>query len=35
MIVEEEQQGQERAAYGKAVLKELSQKLSQAFGKGF
>ncbi len=35
MIVEYEQQGQERAAYGKQVLKELSQKLTQQFGKGF
>ncbi|MGV3538627.1 MAG: PDDEXK nuclease domain-containing protein [Rufibacter sp.] len=35
IIVEEEQQGKERAAYGKAVLKELSQRLSAAFGKGF
>ncbi len=35
MIVEDEQQGQERAAYGKQVLKELSQKLTQQFGKGF
>ena len=35
MIVEDEQQGRERAAYGKQVLKELSQKLTQQFGKGF
>ncbi|GGK71752.1 YhcG family protein [Rufibacter glacialis] len=35
MIVEEEQQGKERAAYGKAVLKELSVQLSREFGKGF
>lgn len=34
-IVEDEQQGKERAAYGKAVLKELSVKLSQQFGKGW
>lgn len=35
MIVEEEQQGQERAQYGKQVLKELSKKLTLDFGKGF
>lgn len=35
MIVEDEQQGQQRATYGKQVLKELSKKLSQEFGKGF
>ncbi len=35
MIVEDEQQGKERAAYGKETLKELSEKLTQEFGKGF
>jgi predicted nuclease of restriction endonuclease-like (RecB) superfamily len=35
MIVDDEQQGQQRAAYGKQVLKELSTKLTQHFGKGF
>jgi predicted nuclease of restriction endonuclease-like (RecB) superfamily len=35
MIVEDEQQGKERAEYGKQVLKELSSKLSNDFGKGF
>ena len=35
MIVEEEQQGKERAQYGKQVLKELSKKLMLDFGKGF
>lgn len=35
MIVEDEQQGKERAEYGKQVLKELSAKLSAEFGKGF
>ncbi len=35
MIVEDEQQGTERAAYGKRVLKELSAKLTTEFGKGF
>lgn len=35
MIVEEEQQGKERAEYGKSVLKMLSAKLSERFGRGF
>lgn len=35
MIVEDEQQGKERAEYGKAQLKELSVKLNQKFVKGF
>lgn len=35
IIVEEEQQGKERAAYGKQLLKGLSEKLSVEFGKGF
>ena len=35
MIVEDEQQGKERAAYGKAVLKDLSFRLKEKFGKGF
>jgi DUF1016 N-terminal domain len=35
MIVEDEQQGKERAEYGKQVLEELSLKLTQNFGKGF
>jgi len=35
MIVEDEQQGKERAEYGKQVLKELSVKLTTEFGKGF
>jgi hypothetical protein len=35
LIVEDEQQGQTRAEYGKAQLKQLSQVLSQDFGKGF
>lgn len=34
-IVEKEQEGQERAKYGEAILKELSQKLVAEFGKGF
>lgn len=35
LIVEDEQKGEQRAAYGKAVLKELSARLIQDFGKGF
>ncbi|MCX6278367.1 MAG: PDDEXK nuclease domain-containing protein [Bacteroidetes bacterium] len=35
MIVEDEQQGKERAEYGKQVLKELSKRLTKEFGKGF
>ncbi|MBI4621239.1 MAG: hypothetical protein HY739_13960 [Desulfobacterales bacterium] len=35
MIVEGEQQGKERAEYGKQVLKELSKQLTIDFGKGF
>ena len=35
MIVEDEQQGEQRAEYGKAVIKELVEKLTKKFGKGF
>jgi len=35
LIVEQEQQGSERAAYGKQVLKQLSTVLTAEFGKGF
>lgn len=35
LIVDQEQQGQTRAEYGKAQLKQLSQQLSKDFGKGF
>jgi len=35
LIIEEEQSGKERAAYGKEVLKELSGRLTKEFGKGF
>ena len=35
MIVEEEQHGKEKSAYGKQVLKELSGRLVTEFGKGF
>ena len=34
-IVEEEQQGKERAAYGKEVLKRLSARLTEKYGKGW
>ena len=34
-IVEEEQQGAKRAAYGKEILQTLSRELTQEFGKGF
>ena len=35
MIIEEEQHGQDRAAYGKQVLKVLSDYLTKIHGKGF
>ena len=35
LIVEGEQGGKERAAYGKRVLPELAQRLTAEFGKGF
>jgi len=35
MIVEDEQQGKERAVYGKQILEDLSLRLTQNFGKGF
>ncbi|MFV8393670.1 PDDEXK nuclease domain-containing protein [Flavobacterium sp. LB2P6] len=35
MIVEEEQNGKERAEYGKRLLKGLSKQLTNEFGKGF
>jgi predicted nuclease of restriction endonuclease-like (RecB) superfamily len=34
-IVEEEQQGESRAAYGKAIIENLSKQLQEDFGKGF
>ena len=34
-IVEEEQNGQERAVYGKFLIKDLSKQLTEEFGKGF
>jgi len=35
MIVEHEQQGESRAAYGKQQLQQLSQQLTERLGKGF
>lgn len=35
MLVEEEQEGKERADYGKQILKELSKVLTKEFGRGF
>lgn len=35
MIVEEEQHGENRAAYGQKILQELSAYLTENFGKGF
>jgi len=35
LIVEHEQQGQQRAAYGKQQLQQLSKQLTAEFGKGF
>ena len=34
-IVEYQQQGKSRAEYGKGVLKRLSERLSETFGKGW
>lgn len=34
-IVENEQGGKERAAYGKEIIKTLSKVLTKEFGKGF
>jgi len=35
LIVEEEQQGEKRAEYGKRLIRDLSKRLSEEFGKGF
>ena len=35
LIVEDEQQGNTRAEYGKAILSDLSKRLTDEFGKGF
>jgi predicted nuclease of restriction endonuclease-like (RecB) superfamily len=34
-IAEQEQQGQERAGYGEALIRELSRRLGDEFGRGF
>ena len=34
-IIEDEQQGEKRAAYGKAILKKLSVRLTDKYGKGW
>lgn len=34
-IVEQEQQGEDRAAYGKEIIKTLSERLTEDFGRGF
>lgn len=33
--MEDEQQGESRAEYGKAVLQKVSERLTAMFGKGF
>ena len=35
IIIEDEQKKNERAEYGKKLLKELSKKLTEEYGKGF
>ncbi|MEK8019440.1 MAG: DUF1016 N-terminal domain-containing protein, partial [Candidatus Parabeggiatoa sp.] len=35
LIVEQEQKGETKAEYGKALIKELSKRLTHDFGKGF
>jgi len=35
LIVEDEQKGSERATYGEGLIKELSERLSEEYGKGF
>ena len=35
IIIEDEQENSERAEYGKKLLKELSKKLTNEYGKGF
>lgn len=35
LIVEDEQKGHIRAEYGKAILADLSKRLTDEFGKGF
>jgi predicted nuclease of restriction endonuclease-like (RecB) superfamily len=35
LIIEEEQQGEKRAEYGKRLIRDLSKRLTEEFGKGF
>ena len=35
LIVEDEQKGSKRASYGEGLIKDLSQRLSKEYGKGF
>ena len=35
LIVEEDQQGEKRAEYGKRLIRDLSKRLTEEFGKGF
>lgn len=35
LIVEEEQKGNGKAKYGEGLIKELSERLSEEYGKGF
>ncbi|MFP4333813.1 MAG: DUF1016 N-terminal domain-containing protein, partial [Campylobacterales bacterium] len=35
LIVEEEQKGSQRAEYGERLIKDLSHRLSEEYGKGF
>jgi hypothetical protein len=35
LIVEDEQRGEERAAYGEKIIQELSKRLTKEFGRGF
>ena len=35
LIIEEEQNGKDRADYGKKLIKNLSKKLTAKYGKGF
>ena len=35
MIIEEEQDGKERASYGKYILRELSERLTEKFGRSY
>lgn len=35
LIIEEEQNGKERAGYGEEIIKQLSERLTKSYGKGF